>query len=424
MVSAELPTPARSLPWLAPGHHKHTPELSADERDAILAAARELAKQFDAVGPDCDASNRFPTETVAAYKASGIVSAAVPRAYGGLGADLYTTSMIGRELAKGDAGIALSYNMHQAMVGILRATPALDEPARERLMRRVASENAIMMGTFSEARAGLAGLADTVAVPDPRGGWRLSGRKNWSTLIEGCDIVTLNATVTDAAGNVPSDFREHTAAEALFIFDSGTPGVTIERTWDTLGMRATGSQTLVLQDAYVGPETFGGNFRTGLVGEAEWAAILFGGVYLGLAERAYDECVAILRKKRLGATAGAADTEVRAQGDVQHAVGKMKAELEIAARTLESTAYIAIKNRPTPELMPVRKATFDLAKVAVTEAAMSVTDQACRLVGGMAFARGHILERCFRDARGGVLHSFSTDQLYLMYGRSELGLLG
>ncbi|MGQ0630347.1 MAG: acyl-CoA dehydrogenase family protein [Sporichthyaceae bacterium] len=421
MSSAENPS---ALPWVAAGAHKHSPQCTSEERAGLLDAAGELAKAFEAVGAGCDADNRFPTETVAAYKASGIVGMAVPRMYGGLGADIWTTSLVGRELAKGDPGIALSYNMHQAMVGILRATPALDEGARAELMRRVAQENAIMCGTFSEARAGLAGLADTIAIPDERGGWRLRGRKNWSTLIEGCDIVTLNATVTDADGNLPSDFREHTAAEALFIFDVGTPGVIVEHTWDTLGMRATGSQTLLLDDAYVGPETFGGNFRTGLVGEAEWAAILFGGVYLGLAERAYAECVDILRRKHTGATAASADTEVRAQGHVQHAVGKMKADLEIAARTLESTAYIALKNRTTPELAPVRKATFDLAKVSVTETAMSVTDTACRLVGGMAFGRGHVLERCFRDARAGVLHSFTTDQLYLMYGRSELGLLG
>ena len=170
-------------------------------------------------------------------------------------------SRLGRELAKGDPAIALAFNMHQAMVGILRATPALDEPARERLMRRIVTEGAIMCGTFSEARAGLAGLADTVAVPEPDGGWRISGRKNWSTLIEGCDIVTLNATITDADGKIPESFTEHAAREALFIFDKDIPGVSIDRTWNTHGMRATGSQTLVLEDVRVGADAYGGNFR-------------------------------------------------------------------------------------------------------------------------------------------------------------------
>ena len=404
--------------------HKHTPEITAGEREELLHSARELAELFAQAGPACDAENRFPTELVAPYKQSPIVSAAVPRRFGGLGADIYTMALVGAELARGDPGIALAFNMHQAMVGILRATSALDEPARERLMTRVAAERAIMCGTFSEARAGLAGLADTIAVPDSQGGWRLSGRKNWSTLIEGCDIVTLNATITDELGNLPQGLGDRTAQEALFIFDKETAGVSTDRTWNTLGMRATGSHTLVLQDAPVGPDAYGGNFRLGLVGEAEWAAILFGGVYLGLASKAYDETVSILRRKRLGATASSAETEVRLSGDVQHAVGRMKATLQTAARTLEATALIALEDRQLDLPLAVRKAEFDLAKVVVTEAAVSITDDACRLVGGRAFARGQTLERLFRDARAGLLHSFSTDQLYNVYGRHELGVTG
>jgi alkylation response protein AidB-like acyl-CoA dehydrogenase len=403
--------------------HKHTPEITAPERERLLAAAGELAAQFAEAGGRCDLENRFPTELVDPYKRSGIVACAVPRRYGGLGADIYTTALVGRELAKGDPAIALSFNMHQAMVGILRGTSALQEPARERLMRRVAERDEIMCGTFSEARAGLAGLADTVAVPDERGGWRLSGRKNWSTLIEGCDIVTLNATITNVDGNLPEAFTEHAEREALFIFDKDTPGVSVEPTWDTLGMRATASHTLVLDEAYVGPEAYGGNFRLGLIGEAEWAAILFAGVYLGLAEKAYLEAREALKVKHLGATMGAQDTEVRQMGYVQHALGRMRTEIEIASRTLEATALMAIEDRRIEEPAPIRKASFDVAKVASTEAAISVTDQALRLVGGKAFARGSVLERLFRDARAGILHSFSTDQLYDVLGRYELGVI-
>ena len=402
--------------------HKHTPEITVAERAKLLDSARELAALLAQAGPACDAENRFPSELVGPYKESGIVGAAVPRRYGGLGADIYTMALVGAELAKGDPAIALAFNMHQAMVGILRATPALEEPGREGLMSRVANENAIMCGTFSEARAGLAGLADTTAVPDGQGGWRLTGRKNWSTLIEGCDIVTMNATVTDEYGNLPECFGDRAAQEVLFIFDKDTPGVSVDRTWNTMGMRATGSHTLVLDGARVGVEGYGGSFRAGLVGEAEWAAILFGGVYLGLAEKAYEQAVSILRRKRLGATAGAQDTEVRAQGEVQHSVGRMKATLQTAARTLEATALIALENRPLDLPPAVRKAEFDLAKVVVTEAAISVTDEACRLVGGMSFSRGDPLERLFRDARAGLLHSYSTDQLYGAYGRHELGV--
>jgi alkylation response protein AidB-like acyl-CoA dehydrogenase len=403
--------------------HKHTPEITPAERTRILDSARGLAKEFDAIGRECDAANRFPVEMVSRYRDSGIAAAAVPRKYGGLGADIWTTSLIGRELAKGDPSIALAFNMHQAMVGIFRGTPALTEETRAKVLSRVVAEGTIICGPFSEARAGLAGLADTVAVPDPRGGWRITGKKNWSTLIEGSDLIALNATITDENGKLPADFREHAARESMFLIPADSENISIERTWDTLGMRATGSQTLVLDEVYAPPETYGGNFRQGLVGEAEWAAILFAGVYLGLAEKAFAEAREMLKKKHLGATAAGQDTDIKQVGYVQHALGRMRAEIEVAARTIEATALIAIENRELEGPAPARKAMWDLAKVASSEAAISVTDQALRLVGGAAFRRGNILERLFRDARAGILHSFSTDQLYDTFGRYELGLL-
>ena len=404
--------------------HKHTPEITAEERANVLAKARALAKEFDAIGRECDAANRFPTEMVPLYRESGLAAVAVPRKYGGLGGDIWTTCLVGRELAKGDPSIALAFNMHQAMVGIFRGTPALTEATRANIMSRVASEGTIICGPFSEARAGLAGLADTVAVPDPHGGWRLSGKKNWSTLVEGADVIALNATVTDEDGQLPEDFREHTARESTFIIPADSENISIDRTWDTLGMRATGSQTLVLDEVYAAPETYGGNFRQGLVGEAEWAAILFGGVYLGLAEKAFAETREALKKKHLGATAGAQDTAIKQVGYVQHSLGRMRYEIEVAARALEMTANMAIDNRDLPSSVPARKAMWDTAKVVTTEAAISVTDQGLRLVGGASFRRGNVLERLFRDARAGILHSFSTDQVYDTFGRYEFGLLG
>ena len=404
--------------------HKHTPEITAEERANVLAKARALAKEFDAIGRECDAANRFPTEMVPLYRESGLAAVAVPRKYGGLGGDIWTTCLVGRELAKGDPSIALAFNMHQAMVGIFRGTPALTEQTRADILSRVASEGTIICGPFSEARAGLAGLADTVAVPDPRGGWRLSGKKNWSTLVEGADVIALNATVTDEDGQLPEDFREHTARESTFIIPADSENISIDRTWDTLGMRATGSQTLVLDEVYAAPETYGGNFRQGLVGEAEWAAVLFGGVYLGLAEKAFIETREALKKKHLGATAGAQDTAIKQVGYVQHSLGRMRYEIEVAARALEMTANMAIDNRDLPSSVPARKAMWDTAKVVTTEAAISVTDQGLRLVGGASFRRGNVLERLFRDARAGILHSFSTDQVYDTFGRYEFGLLG
>jgi alkylation response protein AidB-like acyl-CoA dehydrogenase len=404
--------------------NKHTPEITLDERADLLHQARQLAKTWAAIGKDCDQENRFPTETVQPYKQSSIAAMSVPRRYGGLGADILTASQVGRELAKGDPAIALSYNMHQAMVGIFRSTPALDEQTRAELLTRVAEERVLICGPFSESRAGLSGLADTVAVPEPSGGWRITGKKNWSTLVLGSDLIALNATITDPDGTVPDDFRERAERESTFIIPTDSPNLTIDHTWDTMGMRATGSHTIVMDGVPAAPSTYGGNFRQGLIGEAEWAAMLFAGVYLGLADKAFEETREILKAKHLGATATGQDTDVKQVGYVQFELGKMRTELECAERVLEATGRIAIDGRYEEWPQSARKAKWDVVKVIATETAISVTDRAFRLVGGATFRRGNMLERLFRDARAGYLHSFTTNQLYDFLGRYELGLVG
>jgi alkylation response protein AidB-like acyl-CoA dehydrogenase len=403
--------------------NKHTPEITPDEKADLLDQAAQLGKTWSALGQECDAQNRFPTETVDPYRQSAVLAMAVPKRYGGLGADIHTASQVARVMAKGDPSIALAYNMHQAMVGIFRNTPALDEDVRDSIMTAVARDRKVLCGPFSEARAGLSGLADTVAVPDGDG-WRITGKKNWSTLVLGSDLIALNATITDPDGTVPDDFREHAKREAVFIIPTDSPNVSVDHTWDTMGMRATGSHTLVLDGTPATREMYGGNFRQGLIGEAEWAAMGFGAVYLGLADKAYEEAREILKAKHLGATMGGQDTDVKQVGYVQYELGRMRTQIEIAERVIDATGQIAIDGRYEEWAAAERKPRWDTVKVVTTETAMSVTDEAFRLVGGSSFRRGHVLERLYRDARAGYLHSFTTNQLYDYFGRYELGLLG
>jgi alkylation response protein AidB-like acyl-CoA dehydrogenase len=399
---------------------KHDVEMTRAEQQDVLERARTLAKQFDDAGPVADAQNRFPTELVAHYKESGLAALAVPKRYGGLGADIWTTARVSMELAVGDPAIALAFNMHQTMVGIFRGL--LDEPMRARLFAQIVRDDALVCGPFSEDRAGLQGLADTTAVPHADGGWVVNGRKTWATLCQGADIVAFNATVTDASGNLPEDVAEHASAELVFVIAMETPGLSIVETWDTMGMRATGTHTLVLDDVFVPADAMGGNFRNGLFGEFEWPSLTFAAVYLGLAQKAYVEAREILKKKSLGATLDGKDITLRDIGYVQYNLGRMLVEVETAARTLETTAAMLLDGRDTAWDPVARSAWLDVAKVTATETAISVADSALRLVGGSSFRRGHVLERLYRDARGGPFHPLTTDQAYDLLGRSELGL--
>jgi alkylation response protein AidB-like acyl-CoA dehydrogenase len=400
---------------------KHDVEMTAREQEAALDVARELAIEFDKVGKDADAKNDFPLELVPLYKESGLVGIAVPKEYGGGGADILTLSRISRILAKGDPASSLAFNMHQTMVGILRGL--MSEEGKATWLPQVASDHKLICGPFSEERAGLIGLADTTATPTVDGGWRIDGRKVWATLCEAADIISFNATVTDDDGLLPEDFHDHAASEGVFVISAESPGLSIDKTWDAMGMRATGTHSLVFDGVEADHDAYVGNFRGGLFGEFEWAAMTFSGVYLGLIDKAYETTREILRKKSLGRTAEAADTALKNLGYIQSGLGRMLLEREKCERVLEATCQQLIDGRDAGMDVMSRLGWLDVCKVTVTETAIEAADLGMRLVGGQAFRRGHVLERLYRDARSGPFHPLTTEQTYDLLGRIELGLV-
>jgi alkylation response protein AidB-like acyl-CoA dehydrogenase len=399
---------------------KHAVEMSETEQERAVQLARDLAPEFDKVGEQADNENQFPFSLVPLYKEAGFPGIGVPKRYGGGGADIWTLARISYELAKGDPACALAFNMHQVMVGILKGL--MHEEQQEEWMTRIAAEQLLMCGAFSEERAGFTGLADMTAVPS-NGSFSVNGRKVWATLSEAADLATFNCTVTDEDGSIPEDHMQRMARERVFICEKGNPGVSVIRTWDTHGMRATGTQTLAFDDAVIPASAEVGDMRMGLTAEFEWAAMLFGGVYWGLSEKAYEATRKILVEKSLGATAAASDVPLRQVGFVQHGLGEMKVKTEISGRVLEMTCAMLRESRDAAWSPIARPALIDVVKVVTTGNAQFVTNSGMRLVGGSTFRRGHVLERLYRDARSGQFQPLTTDATYDHLGKFELGLM-
>jgi alkylation response protein AidB-like acyl-CoA dehydrogenase len=394
--------------------------MSEAEQERAIKIARALAPEFDKVGRQADDDNQFPFSLVPLYKEAGLAGIGVPKKYGGGGADIWTLARVSYELAKGDPACALAFNMHQVMVGILKGLMPAEQ--QEHWMSRIAAEQLLMCGAFSEERAGFTGLADMTAVPSDEG-FRINGRKVWATLSEAADLATFNCTVTDEDGSIPDDHLQRIARERVFICEKDAPGISIIRTWDTHGMRATGTQTLAFDDAIIPANAEVGDMRMGLTSEFEWAALLFGGVYWGLTEKAYQETRKILLEKSLGATAAAADVPLREVGFIQHGLGEMKVKTEISGRVLETTASILREARDAEWSPLARPALIDVVKVVTTGNAHFVTNAGMRLVGGSTFRRGHVLERLYRDSRSGLFQPLTTDATYDHLGKFELGLM-
>ena len=391
-------------------------QMTEAEFEAVFAKAEELSQFFREIGPKYDTENTFAYPSIEAFKKSGLGALPVPKAYGGLGGDLLATSKVVSELSRGDSAITLAYNMHYIMVGITMGL--MSETQNKYWLGRVADGD-IMFGPFSEQRAGFSGLADMKAVPQPEGGWRLYGKKVWGTLCEAADIVTTNATITDADGNLPEDFQDRVNAESFFIGEFKVDengqgdGVSIVKTWDALGMHATGTQTVIFDGYYVPEDGFICEWRSGAFGVLEWASLMFASIYLGMQARILEESRAVLSKKTLGAVFGAVvaeDVKVSGVGHIIDGIGDMASRYELSRRVLYRTCTEVAEGYDDNWPVELRFPYIGLAKTFIADNVMNMSKHAMSMVGGSSFKKGAIFERLYRDSAASMFQPLNADQ--------------
>ena len=386
------------------------------ELETVMDRARSVSAFFREIGPKYDAENTFAYPSIKPFKESRLGAVPVGKEFGGLGGDLLTTSKVVTELSRGDSAIALAYNMHYIMVGI--AGSLMSEKQNKYWLARVADGD-LMFGPFSEQRAGFSGLADMRAVPQPGGGWKLYGKKTWGTLAEAADIITTNATITDADGNLPDDFQERVNAESFFIgdfkvdSDGRGDGIRIEKTWNALGMHATGTQVIHFEGYPVPEENFICEWRTGAFGVLEWASLMFASIYYGMQLRILEESRAVLSKKTLGATFGAIvaeDTKVARVGHIIDGIGDMASRTELSRRVLHQTIRDLAEGRDDEWPLELRFPYIGLAKTFIADNVLAHGRHAMSMVGGSSFRKGTIFERLYRDAAASMFQPLNADQ--------------
>jgi alkylation response protein AidB-like acyl-CoA dehydrogenase len=175
-----------------------------------------------------------------------------------------------------------------------------------------------------------------------------------------------------------------------------TPGVTFQGDWDPMGMRATVSRDMVLENVFLPddseilpPGLFGAMYNA----FPHLSPLTFSATFLGLTQAAYDYAIAYLTGKVPGAPA--LQTEATAKG---HAL----AEMLFAVETARALYYRAISEaRVDAPLAAVQRARA--AHVTVQRSVVTVTQEAIRICGGRALLKRYPLERYARDARAGAL---------------------
>src|SRR5262249_40951231 len=170
--------------------------------------ARCLAADFATRAARHDREASDPAENYAALREAGFYGLYVPTELGGGGVGLLGWSLAAEELAQGCASTALSFNMHLSVVGPMMESPLVPRAAKERLAKMVVHEGKLIGGNFSEPTT--SGLVGT-PLPLTRarrvdGGYRVTGRKAFASMIGVADYVMVLARPDGAASGAAAMF--------------------------------------------------------------------------------------------------------------------------------------------------------------------------------------------------------------------------
>jgi alkylation response protein AidB-like acyl-CoA dehydrogenase len=380
----------------------------------LIDIARTLGRErFAPRAPQNDREASFPTANYEDLKAAGFLGLCIPERYGGLGADFETYCLVSAELGYWCGATALTFNMHAASmlwpslmvdgIDMSAANRDAHERCRAAIFHSVLREGAIFAQPFSEPNAAAAaGRAPFGTVARPvEGGWRVSGRKHFASLSGAAHYYSILCTEEHA--NRPPGTRD----TAFLAVPADAAGFHIEGEWDTLGMRATVSKSLVFEDVFV-PEALA-LMPSGIYHQVAlaWPHMFFtlSPTYIGIARAAFAFTAEYLRSAK-----------TRSSAMKQVAVAEMRLKLEQAEALF---ARVIGEARPNPGKEARLRAYA--AQYTIMEHANDICRLAIRTCGGRSIARSMILERLYRDSRCGALMLPWTAEICLeRLGRESL----
>lgn len=382
--------------------------IRTDRHRAVAARALELAERFAARAAEHDRAGSFPVENFVALRASGYTRLTIPSRYGGEGGGVYEMVLAQNLLARGDGSTALSVGWHLFKMGQLAETGVWEEPVLERVYGGAVREGHLLNAIISEPETGSPsrGGRPTTRARLEGGQWVIDGRKIFSTMAPVLHFFLVSAAIEGGEEN------------GWFLVERGTAGLRIEETWDTLGMRATGSHDVILEGVRVEASALVQRFGRsvpyeGAPGNGAGWNLHIPAVYLGIAEAARDWAVSFAVRHRPNSLTG----PIGELPGVQAQLGQIELEL-LAARTLLFT--MAERWDVEPEHRPDLVAAVGGAKVFVVNAALNAVDRAMRVVGAQSLFRANPLERYYRDLRAGLHNPPMEDAALAALARAAL----
>lgn len=359
-----------------------------------------------------DREGSFPREDLAELQAAGYLAALVPEGRGGWGLTLEQLTQEQSRLAAAAPATALAVNMHLVWTAVARTLHDRGDASLDFVLDEAVAGEVFAFGV-SEAGNDLVLFGSTVeARPLPDGSVAYSGTKTFTSL----------SPVWTRLGTFGLDSVSDDAPRIVWGFlDRDTAGIEVVEDWDTLGQRATRSDTTRLRAAIVRPDRIvrrlppGPNPDPLIFGVFVSFEILLAAVYAGISHRAVELAAEAATRRtslRLGGAPRSDDPDVRRRVATAAMLDDaLDPQIRSLARDVDTFA----------DHGPRWFAKASGLKVRVTEQAKAVVDQAILVGGGSGYSASSELSRLYRDVLAGAFNPSTADSALSTIATSVLG---
>jgi len=354
-------------------------ELSEDQR-VLQAAVREMCERL--IIPNArrwDEEERFPHEIVPALGEMGLLGMQIPETYGGAGMKFHDYVIALEEVARADASVGLTMASHNSLcTGHIYL--AASEAQKQKYLPRLASGKALGAWGLTEPGSGSdAGAARTRAV---RKGdkWVINGTKTFITQGSVGEIYVVLASTSP---------EKKAKGLTAFIIERGTPGFRTGKRIEKMGLHASDTTELVLEEVEVGDEQRLGEIDAGFFDTLkilDRGRIGIGAWSVGIGRAAFEAA------RRYAKDRVQFDKPIAEHQAIQHMLADMATELDAARLLVWRAAWMQDQKRRTT-------AESAIAKYYAARATMRACNAAVQIHGGYGYTREFDVERYLRDAK-------------------------
>jgi alkylation response protein AidB-like acyl-CoA dehydrogenase len=337
---------------------------------------------------DMDEKAKMPRQLIDKLFDLGVMAIEIPETLGGAGATFFHSVLAVEELSRVDPSVGVIVDVQNTLVINALLRWGTDEQKRTCLTRMAGG--AVGAYALSEAGSGSDAFALTTRAAEGSDGFVLNGRKLWITNANEADIFIVFATVSPEAG-----YRGITA----FLVERGVPGFSVGKKEDKMGIRASSTCELLLEDCRVPRANVLGEVGKGYKVAIETlneGRIGIGAQMIGLAQGAIDHATRYVKeRKQFGKRI--ADFQ-----GVQFQIARAATELEAARLMTYNAARLRDAGRPF-----LKEAA--MCKLFTSEMAERTASLAVNLFGGHGFVKDYPVEKLYRDAKIGQIYEGTSN---------------